>query len=258
MAKKFSLLSLFSDSDSSAQRGAKSDGKGVAELKAENNTDAAKNIRHSTKISATDTANTAIQNNKKKRYGRHARRLNKPERKQFKENTEEKKHSKRFTEVQNATYKANRETKRIKKRNNVPEIEIRKFVQSLDPSVQEAIRKDIVKQMEQKQSQVKKSTKKKTKKQQPEALPRQALRQESDDMQQRIAAKRGINPKSKRLQMLENAKKVAENARKFVKDFRVRVLNKDKKPAQKQTVQTKRKQKFNNKAKHLAQNKGRE
>ena len=142
---------LFSASDTGSERGAKTDGKEIAELKAENNVDAAKNLKQAKNIVSDNTKTTVIQDNKKQRQERHVQRLNTPYRRRSQRN-DRKYPQERHIEIQNITTQAKTETKTVKKSTDAKTIS--DFINKLDPSVQEAIKNDIIKTISQKNEQI--------------------------------------------------------------------------------------------------------
>ena len=236
------LSFLFSSSDSGSTRGAKTDGKEIAELKAENNIDASKNLKHAKDIASKDSKTTVIQDNKKERQNRHVRRLNSPY--QRRSNRAEKRQpQKRYIEVRNATVKAKDETRKIKKSDN--EKIITAFLKQLGPDVQEAVKSDMIKQMSQRQEQIAQKAKENRVQKAPQTpvkLRENNISQTSKDVKALIEEKRGSNRIPKRIKMLKAAKQVAEKARQIVKDFRLRVTGQAKQlPTQKQMPKQKQK-----------------
>ena len=245
------LSFLFSSSDSGSTRGAKTDGKEIAELKAENNIDASKNLKHAKDIASKDSKTIVIQDSKKERQNRHIRRLNSPY--QRRSNRAEKRQpQKRYIEVRNATIQAKDETQKIKKSDN--EKIISAFLKQLGPDVQEAVKNDMVKQMSQKQEQIVQKAKEdhvQKVSETPVKLSETNTSQTPGDVKSLIEEKRGSNRMPKRIKMLKTAKQVAEKARQIVKDFRLRVMGQTKQlPTQKQMPKQKQnslqKRKFKN------------
>lgn len=219
------LSFLFSSSDSPSERGAKTDGKEIAELKSANTVDAAKNLKHAKDVVSADDNTTVIQDNKKERQKKHKQRLNTPYQRRSNRN-ERRQPRKRYLEVQNTTVQTKNQMQKVKKTNN--QKIIADFVKSLGPDVEEAIKDRMIKQMAQRKEDV-------IRKAQKTQAP-----QTSRDIKSLIEEKRGSNRESKRIKMLRAAKQVAEKARQIVKDFRLRVTGKVKQaPVQKQKIRQK-------------------
>lgn len=222
------LSFLFSSSDSPSERGAKTDGKEIAELKSANTVDAAKNLQHAKDVVSADANTTVIQNNKKERQKRHKQRLNTPYQRRSNRN-EKSKPQKRYIEVQNTTSRTKDQMQKVKKSDS--QKIIADFVKSLGPDVEEAIKDRMIKQMAQRKEDI---IRKAQKTQTPQTKPIPVKLRENEsaqtnkDIKSLIEEKRGSNRESKRLKMLKAAKQVAEKARQIVKDFRLRVTGKTK------------------------------
>lgn len=234
------LSFLFSSSDSPSERGAKTDGKEIAELKSANTVDAAKNLKHAKDVVSADVNTTVIQDNKKERQKKHKQRLNTPYQRRSSRN-ERRQPQKRHLEVQNTTVQTKNQMQKVKKTNN--QKIIADFVKSLGPDVEEAIKNRMIKQMAQRKEDVIRKAQK-TQAPQTKSTPIKLRETESSqtnrDIKSLIEEKRGSNRESKRIKMLRAAKQVAEKARQIVKDFRLRVTGKIKQaPVQKQKIRQK-------------------
>lgn len=234
------LSFLFSSSDSPSERGAKTDGKEITELKSANTVDAAKNLQHAKDVVSTDVNTIVIQDNKKERQKKHKQRLNTPYQRRSNRN-ERRQPRKRHIEVQNTTVQTKNQMQKVKKSDS--QKIIADFVKSLGPDVEQAVKDRMIEQMAQRKENI---IRKAQKTQAPQIKPTPINLRENEssqtnkDIKSLIEEKRGSNRESKRITMLKAAKRVAEKARKIVKDFRLRVTGKVKQaPVQKQKIRQK-------------------
>ena len=221
MAKKKSIFSFLMKKDAPAERNAKTDGKGVYELSAQNNEDISKTLSRQEKNETPQMQ--VVEQNKKERFEKHQKnnslQLKEPKQSQKKH---KKQWRKRYLELNNDKNKANEQIKaQLKKSTQLKDSRytdnkaILDFIKNLDPEVQQHIADNLKQKaqaqvIEQKNNRLKFDIKEKD--------------EQEASVHDKIVQKRGIKPTG-RLAVLKTAKKIAEKARQAVKNFRQKVLS---------------------------------